>query len=125
MVGAGVVQVGSDSCRERMWRADENERYSTMNGYMGGGGRKEVEMWSNPPGSDRDLVAGRERQREECIVTGNSGRCKHAARGAGMSGGVCQVVGAGVVQVGSDSCRERMWRADENERYSTMNGYMG
>ena len=44
VVGAGVVQVGSDSCRERMWRADENERYSTMNGYMGGGGRKEVEM---------------------------------------------------------------------------------
>ena len=57
-----------------------------------------------------------------CTVTGNGDRRRHAARGAYTSGGGWQVAGAGNVQVGGTSRKERMWKSGTNrERGSTMN----
>ena len=45
------------------------------------------------------------------IQTGHGGRCRQAARDAGMSGGGWREAGAGDVQVDGASRRERMWGA--------------
>ena len=56
-------------------------------------------------------------------VTGNIDRRRHAAQGAGTSGGGCQVAGAGDVQGGGALHRERRWVAGEKERALAMNVY--
>ena len=66
---------------------------------------------SNPLEAYRDLGAGRGRQRGERIITGNVGRHRHAVRGAGTSGRVWWVTGAGNVQVGGALQHERRWVA--------------
>ena len=70
-----------------------------------GGRGRDTEAWRDPiqaipPGGDRDIGAGRRRQRWEQTGTGNGDRCRHAARGIGKSGGGWRVAGAGNVQVG-------------------------
>ena len=47
---------------------------------------------------------------------GNSGRCRHAAQGAETSGGGCQVVGVGDIQVDGTSLWERRWVAGATAR---------
>ena len=75
-------------------------------------------MWrdlqqTNTPGDDRDLGAGRGRQRGSRTVTGNGGRCRHLARGSGTSGGGWSVAGVGDVYVGGSLHWERRWGAGE------------
>ena len=54
--------------------------------------------------------------------TVNGRRRRHAARGAGTSGGGWQVVDTGDVQVGGASHQERKWVAGVNERDMKMKG---
>ena len=52
----------------------------------------------------------------------NGGRRRNAARSAEMNGGGWRGAGAGDVQVGGASHRERRWGLGVNERALTMNG---
>ena len=80
-------------------------------GEVGAKGIQKDPQWVNPLGADRDLVEGQERKREGGEVTGNGGRCRHAAWGAYMSDGGWLVAGAGNFQVGGSSRQERRWGA--------------
>ena len=66
------------------------------------------------PGGNMDLGAGRGWQRGWVQSHGNSGRHSQTVRGAERSSGGWRLTGAGNVQVGGASCRERIWVAGAN-----------
>ena len=61
-------------------------------------------MIGNPPGANRDLGAGRGRQRGE-NGRGDGSRRRHTAQGTETSGRGWRVAGVGVVQVDGALCR--------------------
>ena len=77
----------------------------TRKNEVGAQGRRREPLQANPTGADKDLGAGRGKERGGgCrTVTGNVERRKHRSRGAEMSGGGWQVAGAGDTQVNGSS----------------------
>ena len=63
----------------------------------------------NPLEYDRDLGAGRVRQRRGETVTENFNGCRHVAQGTEMGTGGWRVETAGDVGVGGASLQERSW----------------
>ena len=70
----------------------------------------------NPPGSDRDLGAGRGRQRGGRSDTVNGVRHRHAAQSTETSDGLWRVVCVGDVKVDRNPHRERRWGVGTTER---------
>ena len=62
-----------------------------------------------PLGADRELGAGRVRQRRGQTVTENGNGRRNVAQGTEMGAGGWRVATAGNVRVGGPSLQERMW----------------
>ena len=93
------------SCEKSLNRETKNRKMLGFRRALkelkaGAQGRRRDPRRTNPPGADRELGAGQERQRGEANSHGDGGRRSHAVWGAEMSDRGWWVAGAGCVQVG-------------------------